>query len=240
VFKGKFYQLLNSYLILSDSCPHNDLHSFCADSFYHERDLDENIISMCSVNSPDKKSNHKSDEDTSLGQNEYLTSMIDQNLLARYKLVDPDSVLVNLYIKPLSAKLEHIFAIPLLTRDVVNQKPHLKGGYLRIEKAFEESKSYDTVREMTHALADEVGRNNFKRTVVAEVSIRCLEIFQVKDAASGNLLRGTQDQDVEDEVVHVVRFEVVTDKKEDGEKGREVGNWKIIDWDDLLEGNSFH
>lgn len=178
-------------------------------------------------------------EMTPLTENEYLNSMVDKNLLARYQLVDKKSIHLKLSVKPTSAKLQHIFAIPLLTREIVEQKPQLKGGYLRIEKEFEETKSYDRVREMTYALADEVGRDSFKRTVIAEAAIQCLEFFQVKDATTGEILMGMQDGEVEEEVVHIVRFEVVTDKREH-EKGREVGNWKIIDWDDLLEGNVFH
>ena len=166
--------------------------------------------------------------------------MMDKNLLARYQLVDSNSIHLKLSIRPTSAKLQHIFAIPLLTREIVEQKPHLEGGYLRIEKEFEETKSYDRVREMTYALANEVGRDSFKRTVVAEAVIRSLEFFQIKDATTGEILRGMRDGDADEEVVHVVRFEVVTDKRRDGEQGREVGNWKIIDWDDLLEGNVFH
>lgn len=187
----------------------------------------------------DPKRNNEIIESTPLIENEYLNSMIDKSLLARYQLVDKDSIHVKLSVKPTSAKLQHIFAIPILTREIVEQKPHLKGGYLRIEKEFEETKSYDRVRELTYALADDVGRDNFKRTVVAEAIIQCMEFFQVKDASTGEVVRGMLDGEDPEEVVHVVRFEVVTDKTED-RKGREVGNWKIIDWDDLLGGNRFH
>lgn len=169
--------------------------------------------------------------------------MMDKNLLARYQLVDSNAIHLKLSIRPTSAKLQHMFAIPLLTREIVEQKPHLEGGYLRIEKEFEETKSLERVREMTYALANEVGRDslvNFKRTIVAEAVIRSLEFFQIKDATTGEVLRGMQDGDADEEVFHVVRFEVVTDKRGDGGQGREVGNWKIIDWDDLLEGNTFH
>ena len=45
----------------------------------------------------------------------------------------------------------------------------------------------------------------------------------------------------EEEVVHNVHFEVITERndKEDG-KLRKVGSWKIIDIDDMLDGNVFH
>ena len=203
----------------------------------------------------DKERADQSDSDTvdtktvSLLKNEYLTSMIDKNLLERYQLVDKDSIHLKLNVKIGSVQIMNIFAIPLLTREIVEQKPHLKGGYLRIEKEFEETKSYDRVKEMTFALAEDIGKENFRRTVVIEVAIHCEEIFQIRDKDTGELLRDNMETEVEpmknrtddevNQVVHTVRFEVVTDKKDDG-KGREVGNWKIIDWDDMLDGNTFH
>ena len=200
---------------------------------------EESQIVQTSKDDNDEVNTITKTEKVALLENEYLNSMVDKNLLARYQLVDKESIHVKLSVEPTSAKLQHIFAIPLLTREIVEQKPHLKGGYLRIEKAFEETKSYDTVREMTFALAEDVGRENFQRTVVAEAAIQCKEFFQVKDAVSGEILRGMEDEEEAEDVVHLVRFEVVTDKREDGQ-GREVGNWKIIDWDDLLNGNTFH
>lgn len=185
------------------------------------------------------ENNTESETAAPLIENEYLNSMMDKSLLSRYQLVDKDSIHVKLSVQPTSAKLQHIFAIPMLTREIVEQKPHLKGGYLRIEKEFEETKSYDRVKEMTYALAEDVGRDSYKRTVVAEAAIECLEFFQVKNAATGEVVRGMLDGEEPEQVVHIVRFEVITDKKEDG-RGREVGNWKIIDWDDLLGGNRFH
>lgn len=178
-------------------------------------------------------------EKTQLVENDYLNSMMDKNLLARYQLVDTKSIHLKLSVTPTSAKLQHLFAIPLLTREIVDQKPELRGAYLRIEKEFEETKSYDRVREMTYALADDVGRDSYKRTVIAEAVIQCSEFFQVRDAATGEILRGMEDDNETEEVTHLVRFEVVTDKRNDGQ-GRDIGNWKIIDWDDLLDGNVFH
>ncbi len=40
----------------------------------------------------------------------------------------------------------------------------------------------------------------------------------------------------QEEVVHIVQFKIVTDESQDG-AGKDIGNWKIIDIDDLLEGN---
>ena len=91
---------------------------------------------------------------------------------------------------------------------------------------------------MTINLANEIGEEDTStRTVIADVVIKCTEFFQVKDALTGTIIQGMEDEREGDEVIHVVRFEVVTEK-EDG--GRKIGSWKIIDFDDMLNGNVFH
>ena len=61
----------------------------------------------------------------------------------------------------------------------------------------------------------------------------------MKDVPSNDVVQGMEDGCDAEEVVHVVRFEVVTDEDHE-EDGRKIGNWKIIDIDDLLQGNVFH
>ena len=122
----------------------------------------------------------------------------------------------------------------------MEKKPNLRGGYQRIEQAFADKKSYATVKEMTYDLAREVGEDDaYTRTVIADATIECSEFFQVRDARDGVVVRGMEDGQEAEGVVHNVRFEVVTEKSDDG-MGRKVGSWKIIDIDDLLEGNVFH
>ena len=97
------------------------------------------------------------------------------------------------------------------------------------------------MKELTYELAEEIGEDDaFTRTVIADMTIYCSEFFQVKDKRSGLVVQGMEDGCEEEEVVHNVRFEVVTEKSDDGESGRKVGSWKIIDIDDMLEGNVFH
>ena len=92
---------------------------------------------------------------------------------------------------------------------------------------------------MTYELANEIGEDDaYRRTVVADVLITCAEVYQLRDP-TGTLLRGREDGAGEEEVVHTVRFEVMTDK-DTGGRGRRVGSWKIVDLDDLLEGNVFY
>lgn len=129
---------------------------------------------------------------------------------------------------------------PLLSRDIVAKKPHLRGAFQKIEDAFtQQGASYSEVKGMTMDLVNEIGDEDaYTRTVIADVTIKCFEFFQVKDAHCNIILQGMDDDCDEREVVHMVRFEVVTKKSEDG--GRIIDNWRIIDFDDLLSGNVFH
>ncbi|KAL7459125.1 hypothetical protein ACHAWC_010840 [Mediolabrus comicus] len=187
-----------------------------------------------------------SSQSASIESNDYLNQMIDQTLLQKYQQLDLQHLQLKLTIKPIPVQLQNIFAVPMLTREIVNQKPHLKGAYQRLEKVYKETKSYAEVKQKTYELAEEVGLQSAKRTVIADVSIRCLEYFQVKDVRTGEIVQGMGDDEDEEEVVHLVRFEMVTDrKKKDNNNNnntgeRDIGSWKIIDVDDLLDGNVFH
>jgi hypothetical protein len=109
-----------------------------------------------------------------------------------------------------------------------------------LHNAYDENGFDENYFDLVSEFAKEVGHS--KRTVIAEASVKCNEFFQVKDRNTGKVVQGMEDDSAEEEVVHLVRFEVVTDEKnENGEEGeREIGSWKIIDVDDLLEGNVFH
>lgn len=199
-----------------------------------------------------------SSQSASIESNDYLNQMIDQTLLQKYQQLDLQHLQLKLTMRPIpddddsssnapAVQLQNIFAVPMLTREIVNQKPHLKGAYQRLEKVYKETKSYAEVKQKTYELAEEVGLQSAKRTVIADVSIRCLEYFQVKDVRTGEIVQGMEDDSAEEEVVHLVRFEVVTDrKKKDNNNNnnntgeRDIGSWKIIDVDDLLDGNVFH
>mmetsp|Transcript_9173 Transcript_9173/g.16588 ORF Transcript_9173/g.16588 Transcript_9173/m.16588 type:complete len:99 (-) Transcript_9173:32-328(-) len=98
---------------------------------------------------------------------------------------------------------------------------------------------------MTYDLADEIGEADaYRRTVIADVLLTCSEYYQLRDSSNNSLLLDIDDNSMEDGaeeevVVHNVRFEVTTEKGEDGSR-RIAGSWKIVDLDDLLEGNVFY
>merc|ERR1712087_1103957 len=105
---------------------------------------------------------------------------------------------------------------PLITRDIVEKKPHLKGSYQKIEREFAERKSYSAVKKMTYDLAGEIGKDDaYRRTVIADALITCSEFYQLRDLSSGHIIQGMEDGSKEEEVVHNVRFEVTTEKDED-------------------------
>ena len=95
---------------------------------------------------------------------------------------------------------------------------------------------------MTHELANEIGKeDSYNRTVIADAVITCSEFYQLKDASSGELIDGMEDDSGEEDVVHNVRFEVITDRCEDDDGiGRKIRSWKIVDVDDVLEGSVFY
>jgi hypothetical protein len=88
----------------------------------------------------------------------------------------------------------------------------------------------------THICCEKVPEE--KQTIVAKVAIKCHDLFQVKDASSGSALQGMEDSSEQEEVDHIVWFKIVTDESQDG-AGRDIVRWKIINVDDLPEGNMF-
>lgn len=169
--------------------------------------------------------------------NEYLHGMMAKNLIKQYQ-INPENMQLKFSLQPIEAELQHIFAVPVtgLTRELVEDNPYLRGAIYRLHTAYDEN-GFD--EHYFDLLTDFAKNGPEKRTVIAEAAIKCNEFFQVKDASSGLVVQGMEDGSEEEEVVHIVRFEVVTDEGQDGEE-REIGNWKISDVDDLLEGNVFH
>src|SRR5210317_1345394 len=84
--------------------------------------------------------NEKTTKTSESASNDYLNQMIDQTLLQKYQQLDLQHLQLKLTIKPIpdddsnapAVQLQNIFAVPMLTREIVNQKPHLKGAYQRM------------------------------------------------------------------------------------------------------------
>eukprot|EP00985_Skeletonema_marinoi_P033321 scaffold41018_cov146-Skeletonema_marinoi.AAC.4 len=177
---------------------------------------------------------------TTIDNNEYLKNMMDKKLLAQFNqsIINPEDYQIKFSLRPFQAELQNIFAVPVpgLTRDQVEEKQYLKGAIYRLHNAYDENGFDENYFDLVTEFAKEVGYS--KRTVIAEASVKCKEFFQVKDKNTGQVIQGMEDDCEEEEVIHLARFEVVTDEAERGE--RVIGAWKLIDVDDLLEGNVFH
>lgn len=197
----------------------------------------ENGIISADSTASKASNNSSADEIYSFENNDYLKGMMDKNLLKQYQ-INQENLQVKFSLQPMEANLQHIFAVPVagLTRESVEDNPYLRGAIYRLHTAYDEN-GFD--EHYFDLLSDFAKHGPERRTIIAEASIRCMEIFQVKDASTGCVVQGMEDGAEEEEVFHIVRFEVVTDESHDGDE-REIGNWKIIDVDDLLEGNVFH
>lgn len=184
---------------------------------------------------------------------EYAKSMIEESLLQLYPkqqsfLGKQSSYRVHFQLKPISSRLENAFLVPSLTRDDVKASPDLVGSYSEIEEEWKKSQSMSNLRDMAEELHKKTDHGGAKRSIIVDVSVDCLEMFQVRDGETGEIVQGygygKDESEVgttvkEDAVTHLVRFEVET-MKGDKPGERILGSWQIIDIDDMLNGNVWH
>jgi len=214
---------------------------------------------MLHLNTIDKTSSESSindehmTEDDNQALSEYVEGMIEESLLQLYpklpSLPTAESPFrIHFQLKPIASRLENAFLVPSLTREDIKLIPKLKGSYSRIENEWKSSQSVKTLREMAEELHKNTDHGGSKRSLIVDVSVDCLEVFQVRDRETGDIVQGygageegseVGDTIREETVTHLVRFEVETKKGENpGE--RKVGSWQIIDIDDMLDGNVWH
>lgn len=157
--------------------------------------------------------------------------MLEKRLVELYASVDPMTTDLLLCMKPISSKLENIFSV-IFTRETVEADDTLAevGRKMRYE-----SRVLRNPLEVSRLLKDldEKGKPIGFFTIIADVSIHCLEAFAVKEKGTGIIVSGSTESQ---EVTHLVRFEVTTIL--DGK--RRLGSWRIVDWDDLLSGNVWY
>ena len=190
--------------------------------------------------------------------NEYVVeAMVEETLLQLYTHKHNDVVLhdegeqviddkpykdkhvrAHLYLEPLHSTLENIFLVPSLTRDDVKDDESLRGAYTAIEREFYETGDVKIISKMANDLIHRVSHRGTKRSVIMDISINCLETFFIKQGEE--LLQG-DDQRGQEEVTHLVRFEMQTTKGlTTNNRDRVLGSWYIIDIDDHLHGNVWH
>mmetsp|Transcript_22833 Transcript_22833/g.32690 ORF Transcript_22833/g.32690 Transcript_22833/m.32690 type:complete len:140 (-) Transcript_22833:131-550(-) len=77
-------------------------------------------------------------------------------------------------------------------------------------------------------------------TGIVQVLVMCDEVFCVSDLATGKVYQGYNDGKVRS-VPHVVRLEVdMSYTISETVSFDEMGSFRIVDWDDLLEGNIWY
>mmetsp|Transcript_1750 Transcript_1750/g.2438 ORF Transcript_1750/g.2438 Transcript_1750/m.2438 type:complete len:326 (+) Transcript_1750:183-1160(+) len=186
--------------------------------------------------------NHTGKVDTSLTEEqseetkEFSGRILEENLIKLYESVDPQSIDVVFKMTPVDCRLDHAFVIPLIYRELVRENPSFRGRYSKIEEEFNNTKDFAKVRELGEKLAEDTGFNGI-RTIIVDVSVDCLETFQVRESSTGKLIQGPEEA-MEKPVTHLVRFEITRHRKKPPEE--QLGSWIIVDWDDLLDGNCWH
>jgi hypothetical protein len=156
---------------------------------------------------------------------QFSRNTVNEKLLSHYKSIDISQIDVKLNMKIMDTYLESIFLLPF-TRSQISEEPSIRKAYRAMLLAKRENSPH------LSALKDDMLRNArllSSCTILADVSILCLEKFQVKNKTTGELIQG-QDAEETRIVYHLVRFE--KDSVEDA--------WKIVDYDDTLEGNVWY
>lgn len=203
------------------------------DSKPPEEDADSKSPEEDADSKPPKEDAESKASEENVEEEEMLCSlMLEKKLIELYtNAVDPSTTDLLLCLKPLSSKLENVFSV-IFTREAVEEDSSLAEAGRKMRYESRVTRNPMEVSRMLKDL-DDKQKPIALFTIMADVSIQCLETFAVKDKSTGTIVSGSTDPQ---EVTHLVRFEVTTDL--DG--GRHLGSWRIVDWDDLLEGNVWY
>ena len=172
---------------------------------------------------------------------DYIAGVFDPTLLQLYTNIS-SQVNIDFSLTLIQVRLENAFMIPHLTRSDVYADSSLRGAYTAIEKKWRETRDTDAIIDMGRDLQAKTKHHGTKRSLLIDVSVVCLEKFQVRDKETGKVLHGDDTLKVEEQIVtHLVRFEMETDRDPSSDNDtRELGLWKIVDMDDLLKGNVWY
>lgn len=178
-----------------------------------------------------KDASNDSKEESVQEEEELCSLMLQKKLIELYANVDPSTTDLLLCMNPISSKLENVFSV-IFTREAVEDDAELAEKGRSMRYASRVTRDPLEVNRMLKDL-DKKGKPIAFFTIIADVSIQCLEAFRVKEKSTGQIVTGSTEPQ---EVTHLVRLEVTTNL--DG--GPHLGSWRIVDWDDLLEGNVWY
>lgn len=258
LFSNIFRVPLQSIILKDEAKLNSDpLVSYDSDAFHYNR---SNIHRQADGNITVE------DERLDVIDDAILLPMLDSKLLDLYRqqksLSAQPSLSVLLQTQIVSAKLENLHSVPFLTREIVQHNPNLRGSINEIitnavfKNQIQQQPILDTMysaaeefealsqkifRSSSDSLADDSSFSHadiISWTVVAQVTILCKEKFRIIDVRTGECVQG--DRNAKERLVpHLVRFERVT-RYNHGTGTYFIGQWKITDWDDLLDGNIWY
>mmetsp|Transcript_9927 Transcript_9927/g.22195 ORF Transcript_9927/g.22195 Transcript_9927/m.22195 type:complete len:452 (-) Transcript_9927:136-1491(-) len=183
-----------------------------------------------------------------------LEYMLQKQLRTLYKTAHEHTrhnLQIHLQTQPLSAEIVSMFLIPFITRERVEATPALRHSLRNVWVHLEEKEEKlgrrlglgEAIGEIASELetlakkqADSQGC--VESTIIAQVAIRCNEIFKVTDVELDQVVQGDPLARIND-VTHLVRFEMVISASISGGPST-IGSWQITDIDDLLDGNVWY
>jgi len=198
-----------------------------SDALSVEKDTPDNVSNEDSNTSNTTAEEHQ----PSSVEDSYCNSMLEQKLIDFYDSVDPSNTSVLLCMKPISSKIENIFSVSF-SRNMVQEDASLVEIGRKMRYAAQVDRNPMEAARMLKTLEEKGKSINFF-TVICEVSIQCLEAFVVRDKNTGAIVSGSTEPE---KVLHLVRFEVVVNM--DGTS--HLNSWRIVDWDDMLNGNVWY
>jgi hypothetical protein len=198
-----------------------------SDALSVEKDTPDNVSNEDSNTSNTTAEEHQ----PSSVEDSYCNSMLEQKLIDFYASVDPSTTSVLLCMKPISSKIENIFSVSF-SRNMVQEDASLVEIGRKMRYAAQVDRNPMEAARMLKTLEEKGKSINFF-TVICEVSIQCLEAFVVRDKNTGAIVSGSTEPE---KVLHLVRFEVVVNM--DGTS--HLNSWRIVDWDDMLNGNVWY
>ena len=205
---------------------------------------EEDNVGSQSESSTDRS--EKSEEETLSIFCDEVKDMFEENLFEKFKDIhtklhsgNHHPLEITLKMKPIDSELWRLFCFPFLSRKSVEEDPGRKKEYYDL---FEISRTYGARAFFQHfwGFADKVleERGTMETTIVADVLVDTIEVFQVRDLTENKIIQG---DGKERTVRHAVRMELdvgmVVD--ENDEHYYYQKNWRISDFDDLFGNHSW-
>jgi hypothetical protein len=205
-------------------------------------DSDDTLIDFTFPNESTTASENNKEQSA---QTDTTSRMLSPALVDLYKSAHESGrhqVEICLQSTPVNASLYSLFAIPFVSRGVLQGQPQMVSQVNRFLKDFVRLTRGGPVppqqlfNDYAHWVRDQQERNGkVVTTVEAQVVLTCVELFHVRDKATGEIIQGRLGEPTPN-IQHLVRLEVdVTTTQGSRWPEHEMGQWQIVDWDDLVE-----